>query len=127
MFQRSHRFRELLADDFPQFTTLTVGGRQKGLPPPHSVAIKLKEYTLALIKAWNAKYANKYRPIAIAYDHLQYNGILQDNQPSLDSIHSQNQDRVNRQVNEKKRDIKHCWLFRVVPKKKTMLTVVYST
>ncbi|KAI9256504.1 hypothetical protein BDA99DRAFT_516598 [Phascolomyces articulosus] len=97
LFQRSHRFRILLTDEFPLFISLTVGGRQRSLPPPQQVAAKLKEYTLALVTTWREKFANKFRPIAIAYDYLQHNGILVANQPTLDSLHSQNEDRANRQ------------------------------
>ena len=98
LFQRSHRFRELLADEFPAFLSLTVGIQKRTLPPPPNVAAKLKQYALALVKSWHEKYAALYRPLGIGYDYLLHQGFLAQGTSSLASIHASHDNQViNRQ------------------------------
>lgn len=94
LFQRSHRFRELLADDFPAFLSLTVGIQKRSLPPPSNVAAKLKQYAIALVKAWHEKYAALYRPLGIGYDYLLHQGFLAQGTSSLASIHASHDNQV---------------------------------
>lgn len=87
LFERSKYFRDLLTEDFPLFTQLTVGIQDKRLPPPAQVAVKLKNYSIALIKAWFTKYGERYRQLSIGYDFLMDNGFLDRETGSLSTIH----------------------------------------
>jgi hypothetical protein len=102
LFERSKLFRELLTEDFPLFIQQVVGIQNTELPPPVSVAAKLKQYALALIKNWYIKYGEKYRQIGISFDFLLDNGFMDDNQvsSSLSSIHSDNINKANKSVME---------------------------
>ncbi|RUS21680.1 hypothetical protein BC937DRAFT_91887 [Endogone sp. FLAS-F59071] len=71
LFSRSHRFRQLLADDYPTFLQLTVGIHRKTLPPPDNVAAKLTEFALVLVKQWYEKFGQTYKQLALGYDHLK--------------------------------------------------------
>ncbi|KAI9470622.1 MAG: hypothetical protein EXX96DRAFT_585109 [Benjaminiella poitrasii] len=104
LFDRSKHFRELLTEDFPVFTQLAVGIQDKKLPPPEQVAVKLKEYAIALIQSWLTKYGERYRQIDIAYEFLLNNGILARENGSLASIHASDRNKSNtearRRVNQ---------------------------
>ncbi|KAG0745658.1 hypothetical protein G6F57_006697 [Rhizopus arrhizus] len=103
LFERSKLFRELLTEDFPLFIQQVVGIQNTELPPPVSVAAKLKQYALALIKNWYIKYGEKYRQIGISFDFLLDNGFMDDNQvsSSLSSIHSDNINKANKSARMK--------------------------
>ncbi|KAI7881282.1 hypothetical protein K492DRAFT_206977 [Lichtheimia hyalospora FSU 10163] len=111
LFQRSHRFRELLADEFPAFLSLTVGIQKRTLPPPPNVAAKLKQYALALVKSWHEKYAALYRPLGIGYDYLLHQGFLAQGTSSLASIHASHDNQTQmraiyqRRMNQIKREM----------------------
>lgn len=99
--QRSHRFRTLLADEFPLFVTLTVGIHQTRLPPPADVAAKLREYALALVKDWYVKFGEKYRPFALGFDYLKHNGFMDEyGRQSLNAIHAHDRQGAERQVSK---------------------------
>lgn len=95
LFERSKYFRDLLTEDFALFTQLTVGIQDKKLPPPAPVATKLKEYAIALIKAWFSKYGERYRQLGTAYDFLLDNGFLDRDTGSLTSIHMNDRSKSN--------------------------------
>lgn len=95
LFERSKYFRDLLTEDFPMFTQLTVGIHDKKLPPPSQVATKLREYAIALITSWFQKYGEKYRHLSIAYDFLMENGLLNRPGGSLSSIHANDANKSN--------------------------------
>lgn len=99
-FDRSKHFRDLLTEDFPLFTQLTVGIQDKKLPPPAPVATKLKEYAIALIKTWFTKYGDRYRQLGIAYDFLLDNGFLDRETGSLTTIRMNERSRSNTNVSE---------------------------
>ncbi|CAO3684894.1 unnamed protein product [Rhizopus stolonifer] len=101
--QQSKLFRKLLAEEFPQFTELLIGINNERLPPPPTVAEKLKQYALALIKNWYIKYGEKYRQINISFTFLLDNGFINDNQSSntLTSIHTGNAAEANKSVRMK--------------------------
>lgn len=46
---------------------------------------------------WLGKYGEKYRPLVIAYNHLENSGLLQGNQ-SLSAIHEDDRERSARQT-----------------------------
>ncbi|KAI9323081.1 hypothetical protein BX666DRAFT_1883161 [Dichotomocladium elegans] len=97
LFGRSHRFRELLTDEFPSFLSLTIGIQNRRLPPPANVAAKLKQYTVALVKTWHTKYSRTYRPVGIGYEYLRHQGLLdQPNAQSLEAIHADDSRRADR-------------------------------
>lgn len=98
LFDRSKYFRDLLTEDFPLFTQLTVGIQDKKLPPPAQVATKLKDYAIALIKAWFTKYGERYRQLGIAYDFLLDNGFLDRETGSLSTIHMNERNKSNTDV-----------------------------
>ncbi|KAL9541114.1 hypothetical protein MBANPS3_009305 [Mucor bainieri] len=101
LFDRSKYFRDLLTDDFPLFTQLTVGIQDKKLPPPAQVAPKLKELAIALIKAWFTKYGERYRQLGIAYDFLLDNGFLDRETGSLTTIHMNERSKSNTDARRK--------------------------
>lgn len=98
LFDRSKYFRDLLTEDFPLFTQLTVGIQDKKLPPPSQVATKLKNYAIALVKAWFTKYGERYRQLGIAYDFLLDNGFLDRETGSLTTIHMNERSKSNTDV-----------------------------
>ncbi|SAM09557.1 hypothetical protein [Absidia glauca] len=98
LFQRSHHFRLLLADDFPTFLQLCVGTRNHTLPPP--VADKLRQYSVALVKNWYERFGEHLRPLGIAYDYLEHNGFL-DHQESLQAIHTHDRQRGSKEARMK--------------------------
>ncbi|KAL9559142.1 hypothetical protein PS6_000946 [Mucor atramentarius] len=101
LFDRSKYFRNLLTEDFPLFTQLTVGIQDKKLPPPAQVATKLKDYAIALIKTWFTKYGERYRQLGIAYDFLLDNGFLDRETGSLSTIHMNERNRSNTDARRK--------------------------
>ncbi|XP_022091851.1 UV-stimulated scaffold protein A-like [Acanthaster planci] len=77
LFNRSHRFRELLVADMQEFLELTVGtNSDTPLPPPRAAANLLKEQTLKAIQEWNAKYGKAYKKLALGYGFLKYNKMV---------------------------------------------------
>lgn len=98
LFSRSHRFRTLIADEFPQFLQLTVGIHQKSLPPPNNVAAKLKEFAVALVKMWYEKYGESYRPLAIGFDFLITSGEANFEGSSLRDIRAHNNQQSQQEV-----------------------------
>ncbi|KAL1925709.1 uncharacterized protein VTP21DRAFT_592 [Calcarisporiella thermophila] len=52
---------------------LTVGIHQKDLPPPTSVAEKLKQLSLALVHQWCTKYGDAYKQLDLGKEYLQQN------------------------------------------------------
>jgi hypothetical protein len=72
------------------FLQLTIGIHQKPLPPPKNVATKLKEFAVALVKAWYEKYGESYRPLAIGYDYLISSGEANFEGSSLRDIRARN-------------------------------------
>ncbi|RCI04114.1 hypothetical protein CU098_005004, partial [Rhizopus stolonifer] len=103
LFERSKLFRKLLTEEFPQFTELLIGINSERLPPPPTVAEKLKRYALALIKNWHIKYGEKYRQIDISFTFLLDNGFINDDQSNntLTSIHTENVVEANKSVRMK--------------------------
>jgi hypothetical protein len=99
LFDRSKLFRDLLTEDFPVFTQLTVGIQDKKLPPPVQVAAKLKDYALALIKAWYIKFGERYHQLGIAFDFLMNHGYMSNNSSSLSNIHANNANSFGIDVN----------------------------
>ncbi|KAM3581306.1 hypothetical protein VKS41_006131 [Umbelopsis sp. WA50703] len=107
LFNRSHKFRTLIADEFPQFLQLTIGIHKNPLPPPKTVASKLKEYAVALVKLWYEKYGESYRPLAIGYDYLLSSGEGNFEGSSLRDIRNRNtqmsrQDERMKAINERR-------------------------
>ncbi|KAF7732384.1 hypothetical protein EC973_005280 [Apophysomyces ossiformis] len=100
LFQRSHRFRILLTEEFPLLLQLTVGIHQKKLPPPTQVADKLRQYAITLTKEWLTKFGDTYRPIGIGYDYLNQRGLLVHS-TSLQAIHEHDNDQSGRQTRMK--------------------------
>ncbi|KAI8578428.1 hypothetical protein K450DRAFT_272843 [Umbelopsis ramanniana AG] len=98
LFSRSHKFRQLIAEEFPQFLQLTIGIHQKSLPPPSNVASKLKEFAVALVKTWYEKYGESYRPLAIGYDYLISSGEANFEGSSLRDIRSRDTQRSQQDV-----------------------------
>ncbi|CEP08633.1 hypothetical protein [Parasitella parasitica] len=98
LFERSKCFRDLLTEDFPLFTQLAVGIQDKRLPPPAHIAVKLRNYSIALIKSWFTKYGEKYRQLGIAYDFLMDNGFLDRETGSLSTIHTDDRNKSNTDV-----------------------------
>ncbi|XP_038070898.1 UV-stimulated scaffold protein A-like [Patiria miniata] len=77
LFNRSHRFRELLVADMQEFLELTVGTTSDmPLPPPRAAAKLLKEQALKAIQEWNAKYGKAYKKLALGYGFLKYNKMV---------------------------------------------------
>lgn len=54
------------------------------------MASKLKDYALALIKAWYIKFGERYHQLGIAFDFLMNHGYMKDNGSSLSNIHASN-------------------------------------
>lgn len=98
LFERSKHFRDLLTEDFPVFTQLTVGIQGHKLPAPPQVAVKLKEYAIALIKSWFTKFGERYRQLSIAYDYLLDNGFLNQEAGTLSSIHTNDRNKSSNDV-----------------------------
>ncbi|XP_013383000.1 UV-stimulated scaffold protein A [Lingula anatina] len=72
LFNRSHRFRELLLADFQIFLGLTAEiNYNEPLPPPKKAAKILKSKTYKAIQKWHDKYAEEYRKLALAYNYLK--------------------------------------------------------
>ncbi|KAH8551528.1 hypothetical protein BGW37DRAFT_494019 [Umbelopsis sp. PMI_123] len=107
LFSRSHKFRQLIAEEFPQFLQLTIGIHQQSLPPPTNVASKLKEFAVALVKTWYEKYGESYRPLAIGYDYLISSGEANFEGSSLRDIRARDTQRSQhdarlRSINERR-------------------------
>ncbi|ORZ18593.1 hypothetical protein BCR42DRAFT_411214 [Absidia repens] len=98
LFQRSHQFRKLMTDDLPTVIQLIVGVRDHILPPPAPVAAKLRQYAIALLKNWYQHYGEHLRPLGIAYDYLDHNGFLENEQRSLQAIHTQDREKSNKEA-----------------------------
>ncbi|KAI8335183.1 hypothetical protein BC941DRAFT_431491 [Chlamydoabsidia padenii] len=96
LFQRSHGFRLLLAEDFPTFLQLGVGTRDQSLPPP--IANKLRPYAIALVKNWYERYGEHLRPLGIAYDYLDHNGFLDQTNDSLQAIHTRDREKSSKEA-----------------------------
>ncbi|XP_033632589.1 UV-stimulated scaffold protein A-like [Asterias rubens] len=77
LFNRSHRFRELLVADMQEFLALTVETvGDYPLPPPKAAAKLLKEQTLKAVQEWNNKYGKAYKKLALGYGFLKYNKVV---------------------------------------------------
>lgn len=98
LFARSKHFRDLLTEDFPLFVQLSVGIQDKKLPPPVQVAGKLKDYALALIKAWFLKYGERYHQLGVAFDLLMDNRCYAKNGSLLANIHASDQSKSSTDV-----------------------------
>ena len=73
LFIRSHLFRTLLLDNFHQFMDCTIETDfDNPLPPPKSVADKLKEDALFAIKSWFEKYGIAYQKLSLAFEFLKH-------------------------------------------------------
>ncbi|XP_005103141.1 UV-stimulated scaffold protein A [Aplysia californica] len=72
LFNRSHAFREILVTHLQDFLALTAETEVKQpLPPPKSVAKKLKTDTLHAVQRWYDKFGQGYRKLVIGYDYLK--------------------------------------------------------
>lgn len=98
LFDRSKHFRDLLTEDFPLFIQLAVGVQDKKLPPPVQVAKKLREYALALIKAWFMKYSERYHQLGVAFEFLMDNGCYDKNGSLLANIHASDRNKSSTDV-----------------------------
>ncbi|EDO43019.1 predicted protein, partial [Nematostella vectensis] len=72
LFGRSHRFRELLLEEFQVFLELVVGTNcDEPLPPPDCSAKVLKETAINLIECWQQKYGPHYKKLDLGYRYLK--------------------------------------------------------
>ena len=72
LFQRSHRFRTLLLDDFHQYSSLTLGHEaNQPLPPPLSHHKKLREESIRKLKEWHGKFKTGYRKLELSFNVLK--------------------------------------------------------
>ena len=72
LFIRSHALREFLLIDFQIFLELTVETDPKQpLPPPKSVAKRLKEKALQAIESWYGKFGPHYKKLDLGYHYLK--------------------------------------------------------
>jgi UV-stimulated scaffold protein A len=70
LFQRSHRFRELLLDEFQIFFELVLGTGGNPLPPPKKAAIELKKAAAKSIHNWYTKFSSIYKLLELGYNYL---------------------------------------------------------
>jgi len=72
LFNRSHRFRTLLLEDFHQFSILTLGYEANTpLPPPHSQQKKLRTETIGKLKEWHRKFQQGYKKLDHSFNVLK--------------------------------------------------------
>lgn len=72
LFQRSHKFRQILLDDFQQFFELVLETNiDEPLPPPKNAAKELKKQAAMIIKSWNDKFAAQYKRLQLGFDYLK--------------------------------------------------------
>lgn len=72
IFTRSHVFREMLTDQLQIFFELTIGtDNNKPLPPPKSVAERLKTEVYRNMQLWFEKYGEAYKKLALGYEFLK--------------------------------------------------------
>lgn len=80
LFQRSHRFRTLLLEDFHQFSVLTLGHEaSQPLPPPASHHKKLREESIRKLKDWHGKYKTGYKKLELSFNVLKDHVDFQEN------------------------------------------------
>ncbi|KAI8099896.1 uncharacterized protein BX664DRAFT_310820 [Halteromyces radiatus] len=101
LFKRSYYFRTLVTDELPTMVQLIVGIRGHSLPPPASIAIKLRQYAIALIKNWYQHFGEQFRALSIAYDYLSHNGFLERDPQSLQSIHARDLEKSSKEARMK--------------------------
>ncbi|CAH1792451.1 unnamed protein product [Owenia fusiformis] len=72
LFTRSHRFRELLIQDFHNFTEhATNVNPDNPLPKPKPVAKILHTKALETIQQWKDKYGEAYKKLTLGYHYLK--------------------------------------------------------
>ncbi|NXU95149.1 UVSSA protein, partial [Xiphorhynchus elegans] len=74
LFQRSHRFRTLLAAAFQEFLELTVGTEHgQPLPPPREAAQRLRKAAVEAVRDWHLQYGQAYKQLSLGYHFLKHN------------------------------------------------------
>ena len=72
LFNRSHRFRELLVADMQEYLELTVETNvDLPLPPPKPAAKLLKEQALRAMQEWYNKFGKAYKKLGLGYTYLK--------------------------------------------------------
>ncbi|XP_068646123.1 UV-stimulated scaffold protein A homolog [Aristolochia californica] len=72
LFMRSKLFRSLLVVKFDQFLSLSVGFRSNlPLPPPASIASRLRSKGIEFLEKWNDSFGVHYRQLRLGFDYLK--------------------------------------------------------
>ncbi|XP_067948434.1 UV-stimulated scaffold protein A-like [Watersipora subatra] len=72
LFRRSHRFRELLLENFQAYLELTLEiDSNSPLPPPRKAAEELKNLAYQALRSWHGAYSSGYRKLELAFNYLR--------------------------------------------------------
>ena len=72
LFQRSHKFRELILDDLNLiFEFILETNLDNPLPPPLKKANELKKLAIKTIKSWYEKYYMDYKLLELGFNYLK--------------------------------------------------------
>lgn len=72
LFMRSKLFRSLLVVNFDQFLSLSIGFRRDvPLPPPPSIASRLRSKSIELLEKWNVSFGIHYRQLRLGFNYLK--------------------------------------------------------
>ncbi|XP_053433772.1 UV-stimulated scaffold protein A isoform X2 [Nycticebus coucang] len=125
LFTRSHYFRALLISNFQEFLELTLGtDHEQPLPPPREVAQRLRQAALRAVEAWNEKFGEAYKKLALGYHFLKHNKKVdfqdvnartlaerkreEEKQKHLDKIYRERAQQAEREMEEMSAEIESC-------------------
>ncbi|KAM5271923.1 UV-stimulated scaffold protein A [Ctenodactylus gundi] len=125
LFARSHHFRVLLVSDFQEFLELTLGtDHEQPLPPPREAAQRLRQAALHTVEAWNQKFGEAYKKLALGYHFLRHTKKVdfqdvnartlaerkreEEKQRHLDRIRGERAEQAKREMEEMSEEICCC-------------------
>ncbi|XP_006874192.1 PREDICTED: UV-stimulated scaffold protein A [Chrysochloris asiatica] len=125
LFTRSHQFRLLVVSNFQEFLELTLGtDHEQPLPPPREVAQKLRRAAIQAVEAWNEKFGEAYKKLALGYHFLRHNKQVDfqdinartlaerkreaEKQRRLDSIYRERAKQAGAEMEEMSEEVRSC-------------------
>ena len=99
LFQRSHRFRQLMAENLYEFFELCLElNPKRKLPKPKSFASKLKQIAIDFIQNWDKQFGEGYEELRSAVIYLKDNRLVDFNERTV-----RNESQKRREEEEQKR------------------------
>ncbi|XP_045384280.1 UV-stimulated scaffold protein A [Lemur catta] len=125
LFTRSHQFRMLVVSNFQEFLELTLGtDHEQPLPPPREVAQRLRQAAVRAVEAWNERFGEAYKKLALGYHFLKHNKKVdfqdvnvrtlaekkreEEKQKHLDKIYRERAQQAEREMEEMSEEIVSC-------------------